>query len=1208
MDKFKLVSKFRPTGDQPGAITKLVKNIKAGVQHQVLLGVTGSGKSVIGETPVFVKQNGETFCCPISQLIDSLLQKYSHKIVRLKESEILSVNQIEKKGNLETFSLNPVTKKSEWKPVLRLIRHSSPKILYRVKTTCGREITITGDHNFWALRDGEFVLLPTNQLKNTDYIPLPLEIPGPEKDLSHLDIFKILEGENLYVDARLFILKALTEKRPKEIIKALSEYYAFPSRKLYQIKTEGRRGSGVPLETVCQLAQKLEVDFSLENLNRIVVGPNIYRYTLPVKLPISKELLELFGYYLAEGSSLLQSEYFQIANSNPFLQKKLKYIFKKLKLHCTPSENILYVGSKIHTILLHKLMGRDASSKRLPEFWPNLSKNQLGILLRAYFDGDGGAFPEEGRVAAITINKELAFGLGYALLRFGIWAQIYSSRRISKDSYSRVSVAWEIIIAGKENLRKFKKYVGFDLPEKQMRLEKLAETAKKSKTDIVPKVGRPVKDIRLEFKVGQQYLANLCGISRSTISAIETDRSNPQRETWGKIMDALCFLEKKNGKKTDRVEVLNTFLNCRWTKVNKIKKIKSGNTYVYDFGVKDNETFLAGQGGLFVHNTFTMAKVIENVQKPTLVIVMNKTLAAQLFQEFKEFFPDAGIHFFTSYYDYYQPEAYIPQTDTYIEKDSKINEEIDRLRHAATQDLLIRSDVIVVASVSCIYNIGSPKDYQQVALEIKKGQKIKRKDFLSHLISLQYQRNDIDFKPGTFRVRGGIVDIFLVTGREILRTEFFGDKIDNLSISQSGFNSKFNILRSVFKLFPAHFWVTPEKKLSLAIENIKLELQEQLKKLKKENKLLEAQRLEQRTNYDLEMLQETGFCHGVENYSRHLEFRKPNEPPFTLLDYHLEDFLIFIDESHLTVPQLRAMAAQDRARKKTLIEYGFRLPSAIDNRPLNFEEFNQKAEQIIYVSATPDEYEKKKATKKYIVEQLTRPTGLLEPSIEIRPTENQIKDIIEEIRKMIVKKQRVLVLTLTKRLAEALSEHLAEVGINSQWLHSEVKTLERPKILKELREGKYDVLVGINLLREGLDLPEVALVAILDADKEGFLRSETTLIQTMGRAARHIEGRVILYADKITFSMKKAIDEISRRRKIQERYNKKHKITPRQISKEIRDWPFLSREKEVSSEFWAIRDAKLLEKEMREAAKNLDFERAAEIRDLIKKLKAQSEK
>ena len=624
--------------------------------------------------------------------------------------------------------------------------------------------------------------------------------------------------------------------------------------------------------------------------------------------------------------------------------------------------------------------------------------------------------------------------------------------------------------------------------------------------------------------------------------------------------------------------------------------------------------------------TYSMAAVIGKAQSPALIISPNKTLCAQLYQEFKEFFPENAVHFFVSYYDYYQPEAYIPQTDTYIEKDAKINEEIDRLRHAATQDLLTRRDCIVVASVSCIFNIGSPQSYQQVSLEIKSGQKIKRKDFLSHLTSLQYQRNDIDFKPGTFRVRGDIIEIFAVTGKQIIRIEFAGDKIEQISIaeieSENFFNLKFKILNLKLKLFPAHFWVTPQDKLNIATENIKLELESQLKELKKRKKLLEVQRLEQRTNYDLEMLKETGYCHGIENYSRHLEFRKPGEAPFTLLDYfgfansqHSHKFadshyVVFIDESHLTIPQLRAMANQDRVRKETLIEYGFRLPSAIDNRPLIFEEFNQKAKQIIYVSATPNEYEKKKALRqaqgkaaqKHIVEQLIRPTGLIEPSIEIRPIKNQVRDLIKEIKKRVAKKQRTLVLTLTKRLAEALSEYLVDSGISCQWLHAEVKTLERPQILKGLREGKYDVLVGINLLREGLDLPEVALVAILDADKEGFLRSETTLIQTMGRAARHLEGHVILYADKITFSMKRAIQEVLRRRKIQEKYNKKHKIIPKPIVKEIREWPFASKEKEIFSEFWAIRDKKLLEKEMKTAAKNLDFERAAEIRDLIKKI------
>ncbi|MEK7519586.1 MAG: excinuclease ABC subunit UvrB [Patescibacteria group bacterium] len=599
--------------------------------------------------------------------------------------------------------------------------------------------------------------------------------------------------------------------------------------------------------------------------------------------------------------------------------------------------------------------------------------------------------------------------------------------------------------------------------------------------------------------------------------------------------------------------------------------------------------------------TFTLAKVIEKTQKPALIISHNKTLAAQLYQEFKEFFPNNGVHYFVSYYDYYQPEAYIPHTDTYIEKDAKINEEIDRLRHSAIQDISNRKNVIIVASVSCIYNIGSPEHYQKVSLEIKTGQKIKRKELLDHLISLQYKRNDIDFKPGTFRVRGDIVEIYLVTGEEILKVEFFEDKINKLLTAKNSFNPQFKNHNNQFKIFPAQFWVTPQEKLGIAMENIKLELQEALKDFKKQKKLLEAQRLEQRTNFDLEMIKEAGYCHGIENYSRHLEFRKPEEPPFALINYFPKDFLIFIDESHQTLPQLRAMAVQDRARKKTLIEHGFRLPSAIDNRPLTYQEFKEKASKVVYVSATPGEEEKKESGQKYIIEQLIRPTGLLEPSIEIKPTKNQVKDLIEEIKKRREKKQRTLALTLTKRLAEALSDYLTEEKINSQWLHAEIKTLERPKILKELREGKYDVLVGINLLREGLDLPEVTLVAILDADKEGFLRSETTLIQTMGRAARHLEGHVILYADQITGSMRKAIEEIKRRRKIQIKYNRKNKIKPKAIIKEIRDWPFAPKEKEISSEFWIIQDKKLLEKEMKIAARNLDFERAAKIRDLIKK-------
>jgi len=602
--------------------------------------------------------------------------------------------------------------------------------------------------------------------------------------------------------------------------------------------------------------------------------------------------------------------------------------------------------------------------------------------------------------------------------------------------------------------------------------------------------------------------------------------------------------------------------------------------------------------------TFSLANVIQKVQKPTLVISPNKTLAAQLYQEFKEFFPNNGVHYFVSYYDYYQPEAYIPQTDTYIEKDAKINEEIDRLRHAAAQDVLSRNDVIVVASVSCIYNIGSPENYQSVSFTIKAGQKISRKEFILHLISMQYKRNDIDFKPGAFRVRGDMVEIHLVTGEKIVRVEFGAEKIAAIFSAHPGVSRSYTLDPKTHTLFPATFWVAPQDKINIAIENIKLELQERLKSLKKQKKLVEAQRLEERTNYDLEMLQETGFCHGIENYSSHLEFRKAGEPPFSLVDYFRYtskgDFLMCIDESHISTPQIRAMSVQDRIRKETLINYGFRLPSAIDNRPLTFKEFTERQPSTIYVSATPAPYELEKSGK-HVVEQLIRPTGLLEPSIEIKKTGNQIKDVIEEIKKEIAARHRVLVVTLTKRLAEEISEYLEERKIKSQYLHSEVKTMQRPEILKNFRQGKFDVLVGINLLREGLDLPEVSLVAILDADKEGFLRNKTTLIQTMGRAARHIQGRVILYADKMTGSMQSAINEINRRRKIQEDYNRKHGITPTAIIKDIRDWGF-SKKEDVAEEFEQIHDRKLLEKEMKEAAKNMDFERAAEIRDLLKKL------
>lgn len=607
--------------------------------------------------------------------------------------------------------------------------------------------------------------------------------------------------------------------------------------------------------------------------------------------------------------------------------------------------------------------------------------------------------------------------------------------------------------------------------------------------------------------------------------------------------------------------------------------------------------------------TFTMANVIQNMQKPTLVLSHNKTLAAQLYNEFKNFFPDNAVHYFVSYFDYYQPEAYIPRSDTYIEKDSQINEEIDRLRHAATDALLSRKDVIIVASVSCIYGIGSVEDYDGLSVDVKAGERRVRDKFLRQLTDIQYQRNDIDFHRGTFRVRGDVVDVAPAGEELAYRIEFFGDEVERIT-KIDPLTGEILAKLDEYKIFPGSHYVTPQEKLKVALGHIEHELDQRLSLFKKESKLLEAQRLEQRTRFDLEMLQETGFVKGIENYSRYLTNREPGEQPATLLDYFPDDYLMMIDESHMTMPQVRGMYNGDRARKEVLVDHGFRLPSALDNRPLTFTEFERHLNQTVYVSATPAEYELSRSPKP--AQQVIRPTGLLDPPIAVRPIEGQIDDLIAEIRATIDKRQRVLVTTLTKRMAEDLAEYLQEINIKVAYLHSDIDTLDRSDILRDLRLGTYDVLVGINLLREGLDLPEVSLVAILDADKEGFLRSEQALIQTVGRAARHEEGHVIMYADHITKSMQKTIDETTRRREIQEAYNKEHGITPtgikRAVEKGLRpDLPEeakrakLDLKKIPKDEYGSL--IKDLTSQMDLAAANLQFETAAELRDLIEEIK-----
>ena len=625
-------------------------------------------------------------------------------------------------------------------------------------------------------------------------------------------------------------------------------------------------------------------------------------------------------------------------------------------------------------------------------------------------------------------------------------------------------------------------------------------------------------------------------------------------------------------------------------------------------GIEDGKKFQTLLGVTGSGKTFTMANIIEKTQRPTLVLAHNKTLAGQLYSEFKEFFPENRVEYFVSYYDYYQPEAYVPSSDTYIEKDASINDEIDKLRHSATASLFETRDVIVVASVSCIYGLGDPIDYENMIISLRPGMQKDRNELLKKLISLQYTRNELDFKRGTFRAKGDVVEIYPSDESETaVRVSFWGDEIEKID-SINALTGKVEGSRNHVMIFPNSHYVTTADKMERAITTIQEELKERVKYFKDNGKLLEAQRIEERTNFDLEMMKETGFCQGIENYSRHINGREPGSAPFTLFDYFPKDFLLLIDESHATIPQVRAMYNGDRARKETLVNYGFRLPSAFDNRPLKFEEFEERINQVVFVSATPGDYEKEHS-KERVVEQIIRPTGLLDPKIEVRPVENQVDDLIKQIRERTERNERILVTTLTKKMAEDLTKYLTGLDIKVRYMHSDIKALERMEIIRDLRMGKFDVLVGINLLREGLDIPEVSLVAILDADKEGFLRSERSLIQTIGRAARNTDGKVIMYADELTESMDKAITETNRRRKIQQEYNAEHNITPTTIKKAIRETIKATYQVSDNQEKLNIKKGETVEdavnrltEEMLKYAQNLEFEKAAEIRDQIKQL------
>ena len=1024
--------------------------------------------------------------------------------------------------------------------------------MYHLQTACGREATLTGDHNLWVMRDGYLRLIRTADALSTDYVPLPERLLG-ESDLHTLDLREIVTGRRV-------------------------------------VTVEGRQ--------VFALSQNATMKLDCE-------------------MPLSPAVLKLFGYYIAEGCS--QSGYLIIANRNPHIRGEIEAACQALGIRFSVRPSSDYqISSGALTDALHELCGGNAREKQLPPFWSQLSQVNLAHLLRAYFDGDG--FVEHASaVCAMTASSQLASDLAYALLRFGIWAHI--SKRWKRATNTDHIGDWYylITISGQADLRRFAEYIGFSLSYKMEALQRHFAAKEHSNVDIVPIKGADLRWLRITLGLTARQLGDLCGISRSGIQLFEAGKRKPRRKRLIALLNALRKVATEQGQVPERWqfiwEQMRYACNLRWTPIKSVTPAAYPYPYVYDLSVPEVENFLAGNGGFFVHNTYAVAQVVQQIQRPTLVLAHNKTLAAQLYAEFKEFFPRNAVEYFVSYYDYYQPEAYVPRLDLYIEKESDINDEIERLRLAATAALLTRQDVLIVASVSCIYGLVSPQTWAKVLLPLQVGQTIRRNDVLRHLVTILYERNDVDLKRGAFRVRGDTLEIMPSYLETAYRIAFFGDEIERI-VHFDPMTGE--ILEEVTRIdiFPAKHYVAESDTVKAAIHDIEVELEERLAELEREGKLLEAQRLKQRTLFDLEMIREIGTCSGIENYSRHFDRRAPGTPPYTLLDYLPEDYLLVIDESHIAVPQVRGMYHGDRSRKVTLVDYGFRLPCAMDNRPLNFEEFEARMGQTIYTSATPGPYELEHSQQ--VVQQIIRPTGIVDPEISVRPIEGQVDNLLKEITIRTKRGERALVTTLTKRMAEDLAQYLTEMGVRVHYLHSEIDTLQRIEILRDLRLGVYDVVVGINLLREGLDLPEVSLVAILDADKEGFLRSEQALIQTIGRAARHVNGQVIMYADRMTDSMQRAIAETERRRAVQVAYNEQHGITPASIIKQVRD---LTDRVKAQQAFDAKEDAaptptpqdmsraeldkliRELEKEMKQAAKDLAFEKAAALRDQVLELR-----
>ena len=1211
MTKFKLHAPFKPMGDQPQAIDKLVDGLNRGLQHQTLLGATGTGKSIGYADPVFIGEQigSETkqVVCSIGTWADQLFEQYHADIHFDGESEVLDSAIINRQFFTQAF--DPNTGTSHLMPVQSIIRHAAPAAMYHLQTDCGRSIHLTGDHNLWVLRDGALQLIDTADARDGDYLPLPLKLLG-SGNLTTLQTQNHLQRDS-YVRAQTAVLDYM-QQHGSETVADVFRQAGLP-HKMHDIYNK-TQSMGIPTDVFQYILDQTNHLGGLWETEATRLGGRNVGKTIPAQIQLTPTFLRFLGYYIAEGCSFKAG--IALANRNPLIRTVIEDALNELGIEffVVPSSDYR-VNARLLSDFLSNECGSVARNKHLPSFWANLENNDLALLLQAYFDGDG-TVGRASDVSITTASSKLASDVCYALYRFGIWARITKRWKRATNTDHAGDWYYYVTISGQDNLRLFHQQIGFAVDYKQSALEQLLQREGNSNVDIVPINGSQLRWLRQQLGLYIRELGNIVGFSQAGLTFVELEQRRPQRTTLINILHHLRDIAQNSAVSEEWWHIwqqMEALCHLRWTPISHVEQIEYPHQYVYDLCVPQAETFLAGNGGIFVHNTFTVAEVVQRVQRPTLVMAHNKTLAAQLYAEFKEFFPENAVGYFVSYYDAYTPEAYVPSKDLYIEKEAQINEEIDRLRHEATQALFTRRDVIIVASVSAIYGLGSPTDYGQVALPLRVGEVRNRDKILRTLIDLQFERNDIDFHRGTFRVRGDTLEIFPANAETAFRVEMWGDEIERI-VEVDPLTGEILATKNTVEIFPAKHFVTTADKMRAAINDIRLELEDQLKVLEGDGKVLEAARLKQRTMYDLEIMEELGYCSGIENYSRHMDRRAAGQTPWTLLDYFPDDFLLVVDESHMSIPQIRGMFNGDRSRKQTLVDFGFRLPSALDNRPLMFDEFSKHVHQAIYVSATPAAYEYQHSTQ--VVEQIIRPTGLIDPVIEVRRSRGQIDDLLGEIKQRVDNGTRAIVTTLTKRMAEDLTDYLKEMGIRTQYLHSDVDTMERVDILRDLRLGVFDAVVGINLLREGLDLPEVSLVAILDADKAGFLRSESALIQTIGRAARHIDGTVLMYADAISPAMQYAINETKRRRTIQETYNREHGIEPRGIVKSIRD--LSDKLKKVADEkapysVGASPDSmtkdelfKLIsetEKQMKQAAKDLEFEKAAMLRDQITELR-----